>query len=52
MGPLMQQRSSHIPMGRSARVDEIAQAVLYLSSDLSSYVIGQNLTVDGGWTLV
>ena len=52
MGPMMTQRSSNIPLGRSARVDEIARAVLYLSSEASSYVTGQNLTVDGGWTLV
>lgn len=52
MGPMMKQRSSNIPVGRSAEVREIAQAVLYLSSEASSYVIGQNLNVDGGWLLV
>jgi NAD(P)-dependent dehydrogenase (short-subunit alcohol dehydrogenase family) len=52
MGPLMKQRSSNIPLGRSAEVDEIANAVLFLSSAASSYVTGQNLNVDGGWTLV
>jgi len=52
MGPMMQQRSANIPVGRSAHVEEIAQAVLYLSATASSYVIGQNLIVDGGWTLV
>ena len=52
MGPMMRQRSSNIPLGRSAEVVEIAQAVLYLSAQASSYVTGQNLTVDGGWTLV
>ena len=52
MGPLMRQRSSNIPLGRSAEVSEIANAVLFLSSAASSYVTGQNLDVDGGWTLV
>lgn len=52
MGPMMQQRSSNIPLGRSAEVHEIAQAVLYLSSQASSYVTGQNIFVDGGWLLV
>jgi meso-butanediol dehydrogenase / (S,S)-butanediol dehydrogenase / diacetyl reductase len=39
-----------IPMGRVAHVDEIAQAVLYLASDASSYVTGQCIVVDGGNT--
>ena len=37
-------------MARMAEAEEVVQAVLYLASDASSYVTGQNLTVDGGLT--
>jgi NAD(P)-dependent dehydrogenase (short-subunit alcohol dehydrogenase family) len=46
----IQDMAAGIPMGRVADAGEIAQAVLYLASDASSYVTGQCLVVDGGNT--
>jgi NAD(P)-dependent dehydrogenase (short-subunit alcohol dehydrogenase family) len=41
---------SQIPMGRWGEVEELAGAVVFLSSDASSFVTGASLFVDGGWT--
>ena len=40
--------ASHVPMRRTGRADEVAQAVLWLCSDAASYVTGSALVVDGG----
>jgi NAD(P)-dependent dehydrogenase (short-subunit alcohol dehydrogenase family) len=40
-----------IPMGRTAAVDEIASAVLWLCADESSYATGAVLSVDGGFVI-
>jgi len=52
MGPITRSRSSNVPLGRKGTPDDIAHAVLFLASAASSYVTGQNIAVDGGWTIV
>ena len=43
--------TKRVPMGRWGSIDEIAEAMLFLVSDRSSYVTGQALVVDGGETI-
>jgi len=45
-----QRRLVHIPPGRFARAEEMANAALFLASDESSYVNGSTFLVDGGIT--
>lgn len=43
--------TSTVPLGRYGTPDDIAQAALFLSSPLASYITGVFLPVDGGWVL-
>jgi NAD(P)-dependent dehydrogenase (short-subunit alcohol dehydrogenase family) len=42
--------SEKVPLGRKADVNEVASVAVFLSADESSYITGQNIIVDGGWT--
>ncbi|MCU1457748.1 MAG: short-chain dehydrogenase/reductase [Actinomycetia bacterium] len=43
---------SRTPMGRGGEASELDGALLFLASDASTFVTGQVLCVDGGWTIV
>ncbi len=48
----MKQLEETIPQGRLANPDEIANVVLFLCSAQNTYITGQNIVVDGGFTSV
>ncbi len=51
-GEALKAMEKSVPMGRVGRPEEIADAVLWLSSDAASYVTGQSISVDGGFVML
>jgi NAD(P)-dependent dehydrogenase (short-subunit alcohol dehydrogenase family) len=50
-GEILEAMKKSVPMGRYGRAEEIADVVLWLSSDTASYVTGQSISVDGGFIM-
>jgi NAD(P)-dependent dehydrogenase (short-subunit alcohol dehydrogenase family) len=43
---------SRVPLGRMGNPDDIAPVVSFILSDGAKYITGQNIMVDGGWTII
>lgn len=39
------------PMNRLGRAEEVASAIVFLASDEAAFITGQNIVIDGGWTI-
>jgi NAD(P)-dependent dehydrogenase (short-subunit alcohol dehydrogenase family) len=52
MGEALDQLAAQAPAGRPATPDEIAEAIVFLATDHSSFIQGAKLAVDGGRTAV
>ena len=44
--------SQNVPLGRMANVDDIVEPIIFMCSDKSNYINGQNLIIDGGFFML
>ena len=52
MGEALEQLAAQAPAGRPATADEIAEAIVFLATDRSSFIHGATMAVDGGRTAI
>lgn len=52
LGNKLHKIKSQIPLGRLAEPNDISPLALFLTSDLNSYITGQNIVIDGGYTIL
>ena len=45
---ILSEMTKEIPLGRMARPEEIASAILFLASEQASYITGNTIQIDGG----
>jgi NAD(P)-dependent dehydrogenase (short-subunit alcohol dehydrogenase family) len=43
---------TNVPMNRPGQPHEVASAVIFFASDMSSYITGQSISVDGGYSML
>ena len=48
----MEEISKRIPMGRLGEVQDISNVVMFVASSMNTYMVGQNILIDGGYTCI